>query len=220
MAPRASNSPSDTPPGSPSDDALVASLRAGDETAYEKLITTHGGPMLAAIRRILPNAEDAQDALQDAFLSAFKAVERFEAQSKLSTWLHRIAVNAALMRLRKLKRSKEQSVESLQPRFTDGGHHLEPSAPWSDSGEASAQRAETRQIVQDAIAGLPETHRNALLLRDIQGLSNEDVARELGVTVNAAKIRVHRARLALRGVLDTHLRPESQALPSRSEGEA
>lgn len=192
------------------DEALIAALRAGDESAYEALITGHGGRMLAAIRRILHNADDAQDALQEAFLSAFKAIERFEGQSKLSTWLHRIAVNAALMKLRSQKRRKEQSVESLQPQFTDHGHFLEPPAPWSDSAEAALEREETRQIVQEAIAGLPENHRNALLLRDIQGLSNEDVAKELGVTVNAAKIRVHRARLALRGVLDGHLRPESQ----------
>ena len=192
------------------DEALIAALRAGDESAYEALITGHGGRMLAAIRRILHNADDAQDALQEAFLSAFKAIERFEGQSKLSTWLHRIAVNAALMKLHSQKRRKEQSVESLQPQFTDHGHFLEPPAPWSDSAEAALEREETRQIVQEAIAGLPENHRNALLLRDIQGLSNEDVAKELGVTVNAAKIRVHRARLALRGVLDGHLRPESQ----------
>jgi len=203
-----------TPDGS--DETLVTALKAGDEAAYGELITTHGGRMLAAIRRILPNADDAQDALQEAFLSAFKAVERFEGQSRLSTWLHRIAVNSALMRLRSLKRRREQSVESMQPGFTDGGHFLEPPAPWSDSAEATVQREEMRTIVHEAIAGLPETHRNALLLRDIQGLSNEDVARELGVTVNAAKIRVHRARLALRGVLDPHLRPETSA----TDGEA
>lgn len=204
--------PGTSPAHDEADEALVAALQAGDERAYEALITTHGGRMLGAIRRILPNPDDAQDALQDAFLSAFKAIERFAGQSRLSTWLHRIAVNAALMRLRTKTRRKEESVESLRSKFTDNGHFLEPPAPWSDSAEAALERKETRRIVQEAIAGLSENHRNALLLRDIEGLSNEDVARELGVTVNAAKIRVHRARLALREVLDVHMRSESQPL--------
>jgi RNA polymerase sigma-70 factor (ECF subfamily) len=185
---------------------LVEGLVAGDEAAYERLIREHGPRLLAVTRRILGDRQDAEDALQEAFLSAFRKIEGFDRRARLSTWLHRIAVNAALMRLRSRRRREERDLETLGPRFADDGHFLEPPAPWSESGEAQAIEAETRRTVQEAIASLPETHRNALLLRDIQGLSNEEVARELGITTNAAKIRVHRARQALQALLDPHMR--------------
>ena len=114
------------------------------------------------------------------------------------------------MKVRAQNRRREVDAEALQPRFTEtGGHFLEPPAPWSHSAEAEAQRADIARIVHEAIAVLPENHRNALLLRDIEGLSNEEVAREMGVGANTAKIRVHRARIALRALLDPHLREET-----------
>jgi RNA polymerase sigma-70 factor (ECF subfamily) len=158
---------------------LLERLRAGDEAAYALLVRDFGGRMLAATRRILGNEEDAQDAVQEAFLSAFKALERFHGEAQVSTWLHRIAINAALMKLR-----APQS--------------------WSEPADDPLVRAETRAVVRRSIDQLPDNYRNALLLRDIEGLDNEELAAQLGITVNAAKIRVHRARQALRTLLDPH----------------
>ena len=187
------------------DDALVERLRAGEEAAFETLIRAWGGRMLAAARRILPTEEDAQDAVQEAFLSAFRKIDTFQGQSQLGTWLHRIAINAALMRLRSLRRRREQDGEDLLPRFLEGGHFQDMPRRWSESADGPAVRAEVRQIVRDAIEKLPENYRIPLLLRDIEQLDNAEVAEQLGISVNAAKIRVHRARLALRELLDPHL---------------
>jgi RNA polymerase sigma-70 factor (ECF subfamily) len=197
-----------TPPTTPEETAeveVLERLRAGDEAAYEELIRANGGRMLAAARRILPTDEDAQDAVQDAFLSAFKKIDTFQRQSKLGTWLHRIAINAALMKLRSLRRRREQDIDDLLPRFLEGGHFAQMPRPWSEAADAPAVQREVRAAVREGIESLPENYRIALLLRDIEGLDNAEVAEHLGVSVNAAKIRVHRARLALREVLDPHL---------------
>ena len=184
---------------------LLERLRAGQEGAFEELVRTYGGRMLAATRRILGSEEEAQDAVQEAFLSAFKALESFQGQSKIGTWIHRIAINAALMRVRKLGRSKESSIEELLPAFSDGGHFVESPVSWGEAVDAPLLREETQALVRAKIDELPDNYRIALLLRDIEGLSNEEVATSLGVSVNAAKIRVHRARQALKQLLDAYM---------------
>jgi RNA polymerase sigma-70 factor (ECF subfamily) len=184
------------------EELLLAGLRAGDEAAYERLIRAYGGRMLAAARRILPTEEDAEDAVQEAFLSAFRRLDTFQEKAQLGTWLHRIAINAALMRLRSLRRRREQDVEELLPKFTDGGHFRQAPRAWSEAPDEEVIREELRGRVRQAIASLPDNYRIPLVLRDIEGLDNEALAGELGVSVNAAKIRVHRARLALRALLD------------------
>jgi RNA polymerase sigma-70 factor (ECF subfamily) len=183
---------------------LLARLRAGDDQAYEDLVRKYGGRMLAAARRILPTDEDAQEAVQEAFLSAFKNMDRFQGESRVGTWLHRIAINSALMRLRTLKR-REGRIEDLLPRYNDEGGFADVPDPWSEEGDARLLREEARDVVRARIEELPETFRVALLLRDIEQLTNEELAQSLGVTVNAAKIRVHRARQALRTLLDSYV---------------
>ncbi len=192
------------------DAELLASLRAGQDAAYEELIRAHGGRMLAAVRRILPTEEDAQDAVQEAFLSAFKKIDSFQGHSKLGTWLHRIAINSALMKLRSMRRRTDPDVDGLMPRFLDGGHFVEMPRRWSEAADAPVVLAEIRAAVHEGIESLPENYRVALLLRDIEGLNNTELADQLGVSINAARIRVHRARLALREVLDPHLAEESE----------
>ena len=125
-----------TMPLGPDEVALVAGLRAGEPDAYERLVRQHGGHLLAVARRLTGNEEDARDAVQDAFLSAYKAMDRFDGTAKLSTWLHRIAVNAALMKLRTRRRKPEQPIEPLLPAFLDDGHQANPAAPWRDAGAA------------------------------------------------------------------------------------
>jgi RNA polymerase sigma-70 factor (ECF subfamily) len=203
---RAESSPS-LPTSKADESALIARLRAGDELAYETLVREYGGRMLAAARRILASDDDAQDALQDAFISAFKALDTFQGQSQLGTWLHRIAINAALMKLRSQRRRQEQDIESLLPEFTENGHHRASPKEWAQAADGEALRDELRQVVRASIDKLPTPYRVALVLRDIEGLENEQLAEQLGITVNAAKIRVHRARQALRTLLDASFGP-------------
>ena len=128
-------------PSKPSE--LVTRLRSGDGAAAEELVRTYGGPLLRTIRRFLPGDADAQDALQDTFVSAFRGIGQFDARSQLGTWLHRIAVNAALMKLRGRRRRPEASIESLLPHFGPDEHQIDPPAPWPDRSDDDLVRAET-----------------------------------------------------------------------------
>lgn len=188
--------------------ALVAALRNGEAGAYERLVRTQAPRMLAVARRLLRSPDDAEDAVQDAFLSAFRALDRFEGQARLGTWLHRITVNAALMKLRSRRRKPEASLEDLQPRFQEDGHHEALPRRWKDADRVLASR-ELRERVREAIDRLPETYRNVLLLRDIEELDTAETAQALGISENAVKTRLHRARVALREVLDPDLREDA-----------
>ena len=185
--------------------ALAKAVAAGDARATEYLVRTHSGPLLAAARRLLNNEEDARDALQEAFVSVFKNINSFSGQSSLSTWLHRIIINHALMKLRARKRKPEASIEDLLPSFREDGHRKVPGDDWSDSGEQLLQQKQASAFVRQAIQQLPEKYRQALLLRDIQQLSTRDSAQLLGVNENTVKLRLHRARQALRGLLAPRL---------------
>jgi RNA polymerase sigma-70 factor (ECF subfamily) len=181
-------------------------MQAGDEDAFEACVRTYCGRLLAVARRMLGNEEDAEDALQDAFASAFQGVARFHGLSSLGTWLHRIVVNAALSRLRRRERHPEQSIEGLLPHFGEGEHQLDPPAPWRAAPETGLQVQEARELVQACIGRLPESYRIVLLLRDIDGLDTEETARLLDTSPGVVKTRLHRARQALRTLLDPHFR--------------
>ncbi|HEV8578575.1 MAG TPA: sigma-70 family RNA polymerase sigma factor [Thermoanaerobaculia bacterium] len=186
---------------------LLAELRAGKEAAFERLLRDHGGRMLAVARRLVRDEEDARDAVQEALLAAFRSLDRFEGSSRISTWLHRIVVNACLMRLRSRQRRPEEAIEDLLPRFQENGHQVDhPSREWVEPVDALLQRREICDLVRKSIDRLPETYRTALILRDIEELSTEEAARLLEVSENALKIRLHRARQALRTLLDPHLK--------------
>lgn len=199
-------SPEPTPALPSEDEALLASLRAGDPRAYETLVRTMAPPLLAVCRRIVRNEEDARDAVQDAFVNAWKSLPRFEAGSRLSTWLHRIAVNACLMRLRSRRRKPEEPIEDLLPSFLEDGHQTVDSAPWLEPADVVLDRKQLAAVVRQQIERLPDTYRVVLLLRDIEGLDTAQAAEALGVTENAVKLRLHRARQALRTLLDPMLR--------------
>jgi len=190
--------------------SLVARLRSGDPDAFEILVRTHMPALLRVARRFMRSEEDARDAVQDAFVSAFKSIGKFESNAQLATWLHRIVINASLMRLRSQRRRPEEDIETLLPRFREDGHQLEPSEPWGETAETILQRSELGSVVRAAIDRLPDTYREVLLLRDIEELSGEEAAAVLGVTPNAVKIRLHRARQALRTLLDPYMRPVSR----------
>ena len=184
---------------------LVARLRGGDARAFEDLVRRECPRLLAVARRILRNDADARDAVQDAFAAAFRSLASFEGQASLSTWLHRIVANAALGRLRGRRRKAETPIEELLPPFQEDGHHVTPPSAWP-SAEMLLEDRELREFVRDAIDRLPESYREVLLLRDIEELDTTAVAELLGVTENLVKVRLHRARQALRTLLEPRFR--------------
>jgi RNA polymerase sigma-70 factor (ECF subfamily) len=188
---------------------LLARLRAGDDDAFEELVRHNAGRLLAVARRYVKSEEDAQDVVQETFLSAFRSLDRFEGTSRLSTWLHRIAVNAALMKLRTRRRKPEESIEELLPRFLEDGHPVRPAVPWREISDEILGQKETRALVQAGIDRLPENYRHVLMLRDIEEFDIEETAEILGISLNAVKTRLHRARQALRGYLNPHFRRSS-----------
>ncbi|KAB2957797.1 MAG: sigma-70 family RNA polymerase sigma factor [Thermoanaerobaculia bacterium] len=200
--------PGGTAPGS-DESALLAGLRRGEERAFERLVALHGGRLLAAARRLLGSEEEARDALQEAFLQAFRGLAGFREDARLSTWLHRIVVNAALMRLRGRRSHPEEPIEPLLPTFREDGHPTRFFVAWGPGPESAAARAELAARVRAAIRNLPESHRTVLVLRDLEELETSEVAQLLGITPNAVKIRLHRARQALRQLLAPDLRPET-----------
>jgi RNA polymerase sigma-70 factor (ECF subfamily) len=189
------------------DDAqLLERLKRGEAEAFETLVRRHSPALLRVARRILRNEEDAREALQDAFVSIFKSIGRFVGDSRLATWLHRVTVNAALMKLRTRRRHPETSIEELLPRFRDDGHEVSGNARWSEPASELIARKETAEFVRRMVDSLPDSYRVVLVLRDFEELSTEEVARMLEATPNAIKIRLHRARQALRAKLDARFR--------------
>ena len=186
---------------------FIARLRAGEEAAFEELVRDYGGRMLSVARRYLGNENDACDAVQEAFAAAFESIHRFKGTSQLSTWLHRIVVNAALMQLRRRRRKPEQSIEELLPHFDVDG-------AWADRGPALLtgheilDQRETRRMVLKCVARLPEAYRAVLILRDIEELDTAETAERLGIALNTVKVRLHRARQALRTLIERELSAE------------
>jgi RNA polymerase sigma-70 factor (ECF subfamily) len=180
---------------------LLEALRAGHESAFETMVRLYGGRLLAVARRFTRNEEDAHDIVQSAYLSAFRALNEFEGACQLSTWLHRIVVNTALMTLRSRRRKPEESIEGLLPAFQEDGHHVEQFSDWSAPADQLMERKETRATVRACIEQLPENYRSVLMLRDIEELSTQEAASMLTMTPTAVKVRLHRARQALSTLL-------------------
>ena len=185
--------------------AELDALRAGDPAAFEQLVRSNMPRLLSVARRILNNDDDARDAVQQAFIAAYRSRGQFAGDARPSTWLHRIAVNKALDLLRTRQRRPEDSIEDLLPRFLPNGHHTERFMVWPDL-EAGIDRRRLAESIRDAIDHLPESFRLVLLLRDIEELSTDEAATALAITPNAVKLRLHRARMALRTLLADRLK--------------
>jgi RNA polymerase sigma-70 factor (ECF subfamily) len=187
---------------------LIDGLCRGDDSSFERLVREHGPRMLATARRLLRCEQDSADAVQDALVSVYRNVHSFTGGSSLSTWLHRVTVNASLMRLRTRRRlEREQGLpDGLLPQFDSEGRHAQPVARWhGDNGDdacALAATGELRAYVRACIDLLPDSYRTVLLLRDIDGLDTDETAQLLGCTPGNVKTRLHRARQALRSLLE------------------
>lgn len=186
--------------------ALVAGLRRSDSLSYERLVRDYGGAMLAVARRFHRDEDDARDAVQDAFVAAFRAMPFFREDARLSTWLHRITVNACLMKLRSARRHPTSSLDELLPRFDDTGHHVESPMAWSADAESLADAPELRSRVRACIAKLPEAYRAVLICRDMEEMDTAETAKKLGISTENVKTRLHRARQALKALIERECR--------------
>lgn len=191
------------------DDALVAGLRGGDAAHAEAFVRANIGWMRALGRRMLRDDALADDCVQEAFIKAFRKIDGFEGRSSLKTWLHRITVNEALMKLRALKRLAEQPIDELLPEFDDTACRIEAPWPYLASAEEIVERKSTRALVLAAIGELPDNYRIVLQLRDIEELETSEVAELLGLSEGNVKVRLHRARAALKKLLEPVLRGEA-----------
>ena len=197
-----SNDPESHSAAADEDATLVTRLRTGDPQAFETMVRSYGGKMLATAKRLLDNEHDARDALQDALLAAFKAIDRFAGNSLLSTWLHRIVVNAALMQMRSRRRKAEESIDELLPSFDVHGRWDDGKVQHQLDAELLVGRRDTRAMVRSCIQCLPPRYRAVLVLRDIEELNTAETGKVLGLSLNAVKVRLHRARQALKTLLE------------------
>jgi RNA polymerase sigma-70 factor (ECF subfamily) len=184
---------------------LVTRIRAGERSACECFVRQYGSRLFAVAIRYLGNEHDAADAVQDAFMSAFRSIGSFAGNARLDTWLHRIVVNACLMKLRGRRRHSAVPIEDLLPSFDKAGNHTCQIAPWRVQAHDVVERAELRQQVRACIDQLPDGYRTILVMRDMDGLDTDETARLLGLNAGAVKTRLHRARQALRTLLVPHL---------------
>lgn len=183
----------------PADDqALIARLRRGEPEAAEALVDRYGAWIHRVVRRLLDDPRDAEEVAQDVLMIVVRKITLFRSEAAFSTWLYRIAVNAAYQRLRSRRSRNEVALEPLLPAFDEEGRHVKPVVDWSERMENPAVASELRAALERGISRLPEDYRTVLLLRDVEGLSNEQVAEAVGITVAATKSRLHRARLSLR----------------------
>ncbi len=175
----------------------------------ETLVRDNIAWMIGVAQRLLGDRSLAEDAVQDAFISAFRGLGKFENRASLKTWLHRITVNAALMKLRRIKRRSEQSIDLYQPEFDQ--HDCRIEVPWThvESVDDIVENEQRRSQVHSAIDRLPDDYRIVLLLRDIEGYSTSEVATCLDISASNVKIRLHRARAALKKLIEPVLRGEA-----------
>ena len=176
--------------------ALVERAKAGDPEAFSRLVDKYERKIFRLAKHITQNDEDAEDVLQESFLKAYSNLDNFQMQSKFYTWLVRIAVNEALMKLR--KRKSDRSVSLDEPHETEEDTVTREIAVWDDDPEKKFSRDEIHDILQKAVDQLKPAFRTVFVLRDIEEMSTEETAEALGISIPAVKSRLLRARLQLR----------------------
>ena len=167
------------------------------EEIFSEIVEQYSGMAYSVAYRMLNNAHDAEDAVQEAFISAYRALPSFKRQSKYSTWLYRIVVNACLMKIRK--------EESRSRYLTNAGYEDMEVADWSQDPEDAAVNTELRQVLQEGLSRLPPILRAAVVIRDVQGFSSEEAAEVLKLPVAALKSRLHRGRVLLRKYMEGYV---------------
>lgn len=189
-----------------SDDILVKKSQAGDYLAFEELVKRYEKKIYNIAYRIMGNQDDASDILQETFIQALRKIKSFKGNSNYSTWLYRIAVNQCLMRKRKDKQTPTVSLDVPVLTKNDDEVKREFSEDWSKNPVAKLENKEIRNTLTKAIDSLPEEYRNVIILRGVNELSNEEIAKILKISVPAVKSRLHRARLYLQENLSRYFK--------------
>ena len=188
------------------DEVLLERLRKGSPESVSELLRLFQGKIFNLAMSILKNESDAEEATQDVFMTVIRKADTFKGNSALYSWMYRICVNTCLMRLRGKRRNDTVSIEEFMPVFTDEGMHASPMDDWSKEVERKALNEELGQMIRKFTDQLSEKYKVVFVLSDVEGLSNEETAQILGLTVPAVKSRLHRARLYLREQLARYLR--------------
>ena len=175
------------------DAALVEALRRADPAAAEQLVDRFGDRVYRLALRITGSNEDAEEATQDALWTAARKIGTFKGESAFGSWIYRIAANAAYQKLRARKsHARELLLDDVLPAFDDDGRHFEPMDDWSPRVDEQTLHGELRSVLEAAIDALPADYRTALMLHDVEGVSNPEIAATLGISLPAVKSRVHR----------------------------
>ena len=185
------------------DRELLTRAQAGDMSAFESLVDRHEDQVYGLALRMTRSEADAAEITQDTFLSAYQHLSEFRGEAAFGSWVHRIAANNALMRLRRQKVVDIVSDELAGPEFTERGSLAEvPESDWSKRADDKILEDELGRAIQAATDALPQGYREVFLLKDVEGLSYEEISEMVGISIPAVKSRLHRARLALREAID------------------
>jgi RNA polymerase sigma-70 factor (ECF subfamily) len=177
--------------------ALVARAQAGDRMAFEELVRRHADRLYAVVLRLLADTDEAEDVTQEAFLRAWRSIDRFRGRSQFFTWLYRIGMNEAKRRAE--RRPAARGVRSVED------SPIDDPPDWSESPELRAEQGDLRRVLEQAVRALPLEYRAPLVLRDVEGLSTHEAAEVMELGEAAFKSRLHRARLAVRRAVDEYL---------------
>ncbi|MGE5444281.1 MAG: RNA polymerase sigma factor [Ignavibacteriales bacterium] len=194
-------------PKKPSDkeQMLIERVKAGDHRAFESIFDRYVSRVYRQALRLTGNEADAEDVVQEVFLLAYRKARTFQGKSEFSTWLYRLTMNAALTKIRQRKREKEVSLDDYLPKFREDGHHIMPVVDWSQDIHKLVAGNEINQIIRKALDQLSPVDRAVVMMSDLEDMSNREVGEALGLTIQAVKARLHRARLFLRGKLSASL---------------
>jgi len=188
------------------DTDLVAALRRDEAGSMDRLVERYADRVYRLAVRITGSREDAEEVVQDALWTVGRKIDTFKGESAFGSWLYRIVANAAYMKLRARRgKSREIALDDVLPALDSGGVHFAPIDDWSRRVDDRALQGELRKVLDSAIAELPSEYRTALVLHDVEGLSNPDIAETLGISLPAVKSRVHRSRLFLRKRLSEYM---------------
>lgn len=185
---------------------LIQRVKAGDHEAFEAIFRRYVTQVYRRAVALVGNEAEAEEVVQEVFLAVYAKAETFRGEAAFSTWLYRLTVNVALTKLRRRKRSKEVAFDDYLPRFQEDGHHqVRPVVDWSHELEEHLVSEELQRLLQQAIDHLPPVGKAVVVLSDLEGLTNREIGKALGLSVPAVKAHLHRARLVLRGKLAVSL---------------
>jgi RNA polymerase sigma-70 factor, ECF subfamily len=185
---------------------LIERLKAGDHEAFDLLFQRYFSIVSRQATRLTGNRDEAEEVVQEVFLTVYEKAHTFRGTAAFSTWLYRVTANAALTKLRRRKKGEELALDEYLPSFREDGHHLvRPVVDWSNELEERVASGERQRLIQQALDELAPVDRAVVVLSDLEGLSDREIASALGLSVSAVKARLHRSRLVLRGKLAASL---------------